>query len=99
MAWNENLGVFFSGLDRTSALFTVDDETTLEVTGYFDRAWYDASVGETVLDATSPRFTCELAPIHEVRREMAVTIDGEAFSVIEVQPEGTGLATIKLAVE
>jgi len=99
MAWNENLSVFFSGLDRASAVFTIDAETILSVDGYFDRAWYDASVGETVLDATAPRFTCELAQVHEVRREMPVTIGGEDFSVIEIQPEGTGLATITLAVE
>jgi hypothetical protein len=99
MSWNENLDVFFSGLDKATAVFDIADGETREVTGYFDRAWYDAAVGETVLDTTQPRFTCKQSDLAGISREMAVTINGEAFSVVEIHPEGTGLATVLLAIE
>jgi len=96
MAWNENLDVFFSGLDRATATFQLADNQTRDIVGYFDRAFYDAAVGENILDTTQPRFTCKLSDLAGVAREMEVTINSETFYVVAIHPEGTGLATVML---
>lgn len=92
---SENLSVFFGGLDSQSAVFT----TTLgskTVKGFFDNAYFDTSVGDTVLDTTQPRFTCINADLTGVALHDRVLIAGKTWKVDRIEPEGTGLCTIIL---
>ena len=65
----------------------------------YDDAFIDATTGETILDTTTPRLTCIASEVASVPREAMVTIRGKAFSVTQIQPDGTGFATIQLAHE
>jgi hypothetical protein len=94
----ENLAAFFTGLDAQTATFTVGGQPRL-VQCFFDNAFFDRSVGETVLDTTQPRITCQMAALAGVARESLVEVAGQTFSIIQIQPEGTGLATVTLAHE
>lgn len=67
--------------------------------GIFDNSFVDAATGETVLDTTAPRLTCLHSDVRGVPREALVTVRGVAYSVVQIQPDGTGFATVQLAHE
>ena len=86
--------------------FAEDDPIVFEweggsakATAIYDDAFIDATTGETILDTTTPRLTCIASEVAAVPREAMVTIRGKAFSVTQIQPDGTGFATIQLAHE
>jgi len=93
-----DLDVFFSSLDHTEIRFALPTGTKV-VRGYFDNAFFDAAVGEVVLDSTQPRFQCKESDLSGVTRETRCKVEGRSFSVIEVQPDGTGCAVVVLAHE
>lgn len=65
----------------------------------FDNGYVDANIGETVLDTTQPRLTCKHEDVKDVPRESLVTVRGVPYSVVQVQPDGTGFAIVQLAHE
>lgn len=93
-----NLDVFFSGLDNTEILLALPTGTKI-VRGYFDNAFFDSAVGEVVLDSTQPRFQCKESDVAGIPRETACKVEGKDYTVMEIQPDGTGLATVTLAHE
>ena len=94
----ENLDVFFSGLDSTEAVFSFDGKTR-RVKGFFDNGFFDVSAGETVLATTQPRFTAKFSDLKGIPEEALAVVAGEKYSVITVEPEGTGTAVVTLAHE
>jgi hypothetical protein len=99
----EDLSPFFAGLDAQRVTFKAPGGDRL-VQGYFDNAFINADLGEAVLDTTAPRFTCRASEVAFLKvpseyRGMDVLISGVKYSLIQVQPEGTGLATVSLAHE
>lgn len=95
---NENLSAFFAGLDSKQVTFHLDSGDRI-VTAYFDNAFFNTQIGETVLDTTAPRLTCVQSDILGIPLQTPVTVDGKLFSLYQVQPEGTGFATLQLAIE
>lgn len=95
---SENLDIFFSGLDAQEIVFHLEGGDRY-VRGFFDNAFLDVNIGETALDTTQPRFTCKLSDVRDIPRETPVTIGTDSFSVLQIQPEGTGTATVTLAHE
>lgn len=93
----ENLNVFFSGLDAAEMVFATSP--VQRVTAYFDNAFQDINIGETIMDTTTPRLTCKYADVKDIPRGTPVTVGAANFSVVQIQPEGTGLAMITLAHE
>lgn len=65
----------------------------------FDNSFVDAAIGETALDTTAPRLTCLHSDVAAIPREAVVTVRGKAYSVTQIQPDGTGFATVTLAHE
>ena len=65
----------------------------------FDDSFVDTATGETVLDTTAPRLTAKAADVADIPREAMVTIRGKAYSVTQIQPDGTGFAIVQLAHE
>jgi hypothetical protein len=99
----EDLSPFFAGLDAQRVTFKAPGGDRL-VLGYFDNAFINADLGEAVLDTTAPRFTCRASELAFLKtpsqfRGMEVLISGVKYSLIQVQPEGTGTATVTLAHE
>ena len=99
----EDLSPFFAGLDSQRVTFKTSKGDRL-VLGYFDNAFINADLGEAVLDTTAPRFTCRASEVAFLKvpseyRGMDVLVSGVKYSLLQVQPEGTGLATVTLAHE
>jgi hypothetical protein len=99
----EDLSPFFAGLDSQKVIFKTTTGDRL-VLGYFDNAFISADMGEAVLDTTQPRFTCKAVDVAFLKvprefRGMDVLVAGRKFSLLQVQPEGTGIATVTLAHE
>lgn len=93
----ENRRVFTGGKFSLEAVFTIDGEER-RIRGVFDDAFYDAKAGENVLETSLPRLTCRFSETAGIVRETPAVINGENFSVLEVQPDkGTGLAVITFA--
>lgn len=95
----ENLDIFFSDFAQNVVFETKSG--LREVRAIFDNAFYDASIGETVLDTTQPFLTCKLEDVGQdiIERETSVKIEGKRFSVLQIQSDGTGMATVFLAHE
>lgn len=93
-----DLDVFFSGLDHTEIHFALPTGTKI-VRGYFDNAFFDSSVGEVVLDSTQPRFQCKASDVSGIPRETPCKVEGKSYTVLEIQPDGTGCAVVTLAHE
>ncbi len=99
----EDLSPFFAGLDAQRVVF-LTPKGRVEVLGYFDNAFVNADIGEVVLDTTQPRFMCKASDLRFLGkpsefRGMEVRIGETKYSLVQVQPEGTGLATVVLAHE
>lgn len=99
----EDFSPFFAGLDVTKAVF-ITDKGNREVTCYFDNTYIDTNIGEAVMDTTAPRITCVMEDIRFLKkpsefRGMIVIVRDVRYSVIKVDEEGTGMATIALAHE
>lgn len=75
------------------------DPESLTCKGIFDNGFLDANIGETALDTTAPRLTCIESDVANVPREATVTVRGKTYSVVQVQPDGTGFAIVALAHE
>lgn len=99
----ENLSVFIRDFAEDDEIVfeweTEDGETSKTLRGIFDDSFVDAQTGETVLDTTQPRLTVIASDAEGIPREAVATIRGRAYSVTQIQPEGTGLAIIQLAHE
>ncbi len=93
----ENLDIFISHFGQ-DVVFE-NGGTLHEIRAIFDNAFYDASIGEIVLDTTQPRLTCKLEDIRGIKRGDYVNIEEKKFSVLQIQPDGTGMATALLAHE
>lgn len=95
----ENLDIFFSSLDSQEVTFTLSSGARKTIRGFFDNAFFDTQIGETAMDTTQPRFTCKASDLAGIVRENGVIVAGKAYSVMQIQPEGTGLAVVALAHE
>ena len=95
---SEDLSPFFAGLDAVPVVIhnSLGDRT---ITGYFDNSFFNSQIGETILESTQPRVTCKTSDVEGVPRESTLTIEGVLYSIIEPQPEGTGMTILRLAIE
>lgn len=78
---------------------SAEGESSITCKGIFDNSFVDSNIGETIMDTTQPRVTCQHSAVVTLPREAIVTIRGKPYSVVQVQPDGTGFAIIHLAHE
>jgi len=97
-AW-EDRSVFLRTDDfATEIAITMVGFGTRYVRGIFDDPFFDAQLGEYVLETSRPRVTCETPHLEGVRRGDTVTIDGKNYDVMTgPQPDGTGMSVLELA--
>lgn len=93
----ENLDLFLDGLDSLTVTFQTSHARNVKA--FFDNAFLDKSIGETALDSTQPRLTCKSSDLMGVARETLVLVSGKTYSVMQIQPDGTGFSTVLLAHE
>jgi hypothetical protein len=70
-----------------------------QINAIWDDAFFDASVGETVLDTSQKRLTARECDTCGLAREDRVQVGAFEFRVIQVQPDGTGFVTILLSAD
>jgi len=69
------------------------------VTVIFDDPYMNAQIGEYEMDTTNPRALGKMSELSAARRGDVLTIDGQDYDVLTgPQPDGTGMATLALAV-
>jgi hypothetical protein len=99
------LGDFSEGEDLVFEWQTGEDDddnpiiVTTTVRAIFDNAFVDTATGEIVLDTTAPRLTAKATDVAAIPREAVVTIRERVYSVVQIQPDGTGFAMVQLAHE
>jgi hypothetical protein len=100
---NDPLSVFVKDFaEDEDVVFEWTDDSgprSIACKGIFDNGFVDANIGETALDTTAPRLTCLHSDVKDVPREATVTLREKEYSVLQVQPDGTGLAIVTLAIE
>jgi hypothetical protein len=96
MAFAENLTVFFKNSQFSE---TVTTAAGRKFEAIFDEAYYDPESGEAVLDSLRPRLTCSFSDLAGIHRTNILTIGSVAYSVMNIQPDGTGTATVELSLQ
>jgi hypothetical protein len=76
-----------------------DTPQSVSCKGIFDNSFVDVNIGETAMDTTAPRLTCKHSDVNGVPREAEVFVQGRRYSVVQIQPDGTGFAIVHLAFE
>lgn len=104
MAFTENLDIFLNVGDfAVPVTVTLPGPSTVTFNAIFDSPFMDASLGEIVLDTTAPTLTCKMTDAlfngAYLPRGTAIVVNAGNYSVLEVKPEGTGMAIIRLAIE
>ena len=68
------------------------------IIGIYDEPYLDAQLGEYRMDQVQPRFTCRADLVEGVVRGDVLVIGARVLDVMGApQPDGTGMATIRLA--
>lgn len=71
-----------------------------QVRGVFDDSHLDASLGEYDADTTDPRFAGIASELDGIKRGDSLQIAGQDYAVLKPpQPDGTGMATVRLAAQ
>jgi hypothetical protein len=96
---NDPLDVFIKDFSENDEVVFEWDGGMKKCLGIFDNSFIDAQLGETIMDTTIPRLTCKHEDVRSVPREAVVVIRGKTYSVVQVQPDGTGFAMVHLAYE
>lgn len=102
--FNEDLKVFFEGLDAKDVIFTLKEGTVIEtnsdgepIKGLFDNSFMNPELGNTVVLSDEPILTCIYSDVAEVTRGSSVVIDEKTYKVIENNPVESGLALMRLS--
>lgn len=79
-------------------LFSTGQRRTVSV--IFDDPYFNAQLGEYDAESSQPRILGKLSDLAHVKRGDAVTVDGKDYDVMtSALPDGTGMATVMLAVQ
>jgi hypothetical protein len=98
-AWEDLSDFFDAGEFATEAVVHFQAGGSRTVTGNYEDPYLDAKAGEYVMDTTEPRFMAPASALVGIRRGDTIQIPGEGvFDILTgPQPDGTGLAQLKLA--
>lgn len=101
----ENLDVFLQtdaagGFAISATVEFANGSASRTMTGIFDEPYLNAQLGEYEVDDAQPRFTCkEMDTVGIKRQDTLILGDGRRFFIMSYpQPDGTGMAMLKLEV-
>jgi hypothetical protein len=86
--------IFVADFGETVVLHTEAGDR--EVKGIYDAAFFDSSIGETVLDTTQKRLVVRDCDLGTLKREDTITLKCGTFEVLRIEPDGTGFSTVLL---
>lgn len=67
------------------------------INGIFDAPFLNAQLGEYEPETSQPRVTAKASDLVGITRGDMATVDGEVYDVMAVEPDGTGMAVLRLA--
>ncbi len=81
----------------TTASYTVQGGSAVNIIGIFDNEFIEVDAGGTVgVAIQQPRFLCRTSDISSATEGDAITILGVAYTIRIVQDDGTGMTTLVL---
>lgn len=93
----EDLDLFFDDFAVAAVISRANGET-LSLPVIYDDAYLNAQIGEYELDSQSHRALCRADRVVGVKPGDTIEIGGSHFDILtHPQPDGTGLALLKLA--
>jgi len=97
MKFVEPLDAFFQHFSD-SATITLDGGAgeQINVDAFFYDPFVDSNPGLTQMDTTEPYLLCASAKLTGVRDDDRVSVCGKDYSIIKLEPDGTGLTRIPL---
>ncbi len=101
MAFEEDFDVFFDP-DVFGEPFTYTPEVGASVAGIgvFDDAYTAAQGGEVMVASSTPQIQYETAKINPAPRYgERLTVKGQDYTIVGIQPDGTGVTTLMLEVD
>jgi len=99
MAFKENLDEFLDekeGFAVKAVLHFVSGKRK-SIKAIFDAPYLNAQLGEYDMETREPRLTCKESDVRSLKRGDAVTVELVGYDVLAVEPDGTGIAIVRLA--
>ncbi len=97
MPFQENFDSFTNPDDFAGcAVYTWQSGQVKTIEGIFDHAYLDLDVGTAGMEGNQPMFLGKECDLIGARQGDTLTLSGKAYSVVGVQPDGTGMVLIKL---
>lgn len=100
MSFDEDLSVFFNEFADEVRVIA----SNRKFSAIFDEQFFDPETGEAYFEGAKPYITCQASDIgtdvvKQAKIEVRNTITNEIkrFTVLQVQPEGTGTAVVLLS--
>jgi hypothetical protein len=97
MAFTEDFSVFFDdngfGVDFA---YTPKVGNAISATGIFDAAYFGAEGAEVTVTSSQPRIVYQTSLIPEPLYGDAITVNDEDYTIVGIQPDGTGITTLIL---
>jgi len=97
MAFKENLSVFFNVRGFAVYARIRVGRRTRRIKVIFDEPYLNPQLGEYDMETREPRFTCKESDVRGLARGDTVDVHGKTFDVLAVEPDGTGIAIVRLA--
>lgn len=87
-----------------TASYTQNEGTPVAINGIFDRSFMAIETGDGAVTGVSVTFTCRADDLEQLlygksRQGDRVTIDGDRWTVVEPQADGTGMVVLVLQKE
>ncbi|MGB0131158.1 head-tail joining protein [Chlorobium sp.] len=93
MSFQEDISLFFDAKSG-AAVSAVFNSTAISV--LFDDEHYAASGEGADISTSQPMVTCRAQDVAGIEQGDSITVDGTAYSVADVQPDGTGVMVLIL---
>ena len=99
MAFAEDLDEFLDDADFADEVMITpaDGGPTRTFLGIFDSTFVDAATRDMHLETNLPRITCKMEDAQALVRGDGLRVKAADYKVLQVQPDGTGMATVTLA--
>lgn len=90
---------FFNAFDGQSveALFKPEQGAERVIRVIFDRQSSDMTLAGISVESATPQATCQDIDVSDVTHACTLTIGGEDWHIIDIQPDGTGITILILS--
>lgn len=98
MAFTEDLSLFYDTEGfAVEASFKHGSGSAVTIRGIFDNAYYAVDTqAEVDIACTQPRFQCATSSVASAAEGDKLTLDGVEYTIIDIQPDGTGVTMLIL---